>query len=650
MHDSIGKPYRTWPLLLVAGCLMLTVAVYWPSLHGGYIFDDYSNIVENDAIHLTRLDWQSLKEATLSSPVESTPRPVAMATFALDWYFGQGSPFRMKVTNLVIHLMNGILVWLVIRQLGRLCNANREPGSAVSSDMIAALVASVWLVAPINFTAVAYVVQRMESLAQLFVLGGLLLYLWIRTVYPTRTLATWIAGGVLIVFAICGYGAKETALMLPLYAFVADAFATSFRTRAGARDRSVSLLFLIILIVPGIVGAIWALHKYLPAAAWAHRPFTMGERLLTESRIVVDYAIWTLVPLPGHFHFYHDEIGLSHGLMSPPTTIFSLLAIFLAIGAAWAIRRKHPLVAIGIGWFFAAQALTASILPLELVFEHRNYFASIGLYLALFSLLVSRSGSNVHRAAWLIFAGLLVTSASVTLLRAEEWSDPLTLALTEQKRNPESPRTAYELARTYVVLSGYRDDSPFVKLANDELARAAQLKGANALPEQGLLLVAARTHGQPPPGTWENLRKKLVEQPLSMEHIEAVNALVNCAAHDLCAFPQDEMIQTLSALVEKNPRETKLLSIYAKYAANALRDLPFAIELTNDALAVAPRDLQLRTNLIVLLVADGKIEQARAYYAQTCEALPEARNDRAFEKLGRDLDNTTPSPPESGPK
>ena len=89
MIDPVAS--RAWrnPLLL-AMLLLTAVGAYWPSLHGGFVFDDFPNIVDNRDVHITSLDWESLRQAALASPVKILKRPLAMASFGLDHYFSGG--------------------------------------------------------------------------------------------------------------------------------------------------------------------------------------------------------------------------------------------------------------------------------------------------------------------------------------------------------------------------------------------------------------------------------------------------------------------------------------------------------------------------------------------------------------------------------
>ncbi|MDN5865373.1 MAG: hypothetical protein L0I62_09220 [Gammaproteobacteria bacterium] len=97
--------------------LVATALLYWPGTRGGFLLDDYPNIVDNPAmqsVSLSAADMWRVVESTQSGP---TGRPIAMMSFALNAHFSGLSPQAMKVTNLVIHLVNGLLVFLFLRLL-----------------------------------------------------------------------------------------------------------------------------------------------------------------------------------------------------------------------------------------------------------------------------------------------------------------------------------------------------------------------------------------------------------------------------------------------------------------------------------------------------------------------------------------------------
>ncbi len=174
------------------------------------------------------------------------------------------------------------------------------------------------------------------------------------------------------------------------------------------------------------------LPRALAPDAYAQRAFTLQQRVLTEPRVLLDYITWTLAPLPKFFSFFHDDYPFSKDLWDPWTTAPAIVLNIGLIGAALAIRNRRSIVALGILWFFAAHALTASFFPLELVFDHRNYFASIGLLLAAFDLLLpSRASAAMAVPRQVLVVGVCALCAFALALRTREWSDPLRLAVAE---------------------------------------------------------------------------------------------------------------------------------------------------------------------------------------------------------------------------
>src|SRR5699024_382802 len=114
----------------------------------------------------------------------------------------------------------------------------------------------------------------------------------------------------LVVPTILGLSAKETAVMLPLYAFLVEWLVFQFRRAekegVAGTDKRLHGLFLLVLWLPLAMGLAWILPASLRPATWATRDFTLGTRLLSEARIVVDYIGWTVLPVPQWLSFYHD--------------------------------------------------------------------------------------------------------------------------------------------------------------------------------------------------------------------------------------------------------------------------------------------------------------------------------------------------------
>ena len=630
--------------------LLLTAIVYWPSVHGTFAFDDYPNIVSNPAVHLESLDASALRRAALSSPSKELMRPLAMLSFALNWYVSGANPYWMKVVNLVIHLLNGLLLFGLLRSIALSARSRQEqsPSTGADINLLALFISVAWLLAPINFTAVGYIVQRMESLCQIFVLGGLWGYVAARR-HMLRSDSGIIYTALAIVAGTSLGGlAKESAALLPLYALILEWGLFHFLRRDGKVDKLVCAFYVIVLALPALVAAGWLLTRYLPVAAWAYRPFTLSERLLTEPRILVDYARWTLLPTANSLALYHDNIAVSRGILSPPTTLASILFLLCAAVAAFFLRNRRPLAAVGILWFLSAHLLTGTVVPLELVFEHRNYFASIGVYLVVFPFIVPAPNESYRLARATACAAILILFATVTWIRALDWGNPASFAISEAQKNPKSARTAYELGRTYVILSRYDPDSSLIPMAYTALEHAAAMRGADALPDQALLLLSANLHRPAPASVWTRMQHKLATQPLSVENIDSLYSLSQCAIAGRCDFPAEEVVRCFTSALRHQPPNTSVLSIYANYAIDVLRDPALAIELARSSVAEEPRNLQLKINLLGLLESNGQRAEAVAFYQQSLRELSGAADDPVYRAWGELLHappSTNPSHP-----
>src|SRR5690348_12815685 len=487
---------RTLTFMVLAATVVLTALVYWPGVYGGFVFDDFPNIVDNLGVHVTHSTLANWANAAWSSPASTFHRPLASLTFAANWFFSGSYPLPMKVTNICIHLLNGLLLYAMLRELLRAWQARR--GEEVIDDSaaqrLALLVAACWLLLPINLMAVLYVVQRMESLCQVFVLAGLWAYLRGRHRMLTATDApgerSGFAQATLGIVLGTGIGllSKESSVLLPVYAFLVECTLLGFASRSRPRDRRMLGLYVFVLFLPAALGLAWLLPGILRPAAWDGRSFTLGERLLTEARVLVKYLRWTLFPDPASLSLYHDEMPLSTGLFKPWTTLPAILFLAALLGLAVWLRKRRSLISLGILWFLAAQLLTATVIPLELVYEHRNYFASIGVLLAAFSIVLGlRRTIALPLVRGTLAAVLLIWCGGVTYLRAQDWSNPLRLALVEANRHPDSPRANYEAGRLLIIASDYAPGELLDK-SRFYLRRSGAIPGSSALPEQALIM------------------------------------------------------------------------------------------------------------------------------------------------------------------
>ncbi|UHQ19915.1 hypothetical protein LVB87_01740 [Lysobacter sp. KIS68-7] len=633
---ALSSPRFAWAFS-IALCIA-TMALYWPGRGGGFVLDDFPNIADNTALQLSRLAWNDWLAAMFSSPASDLQRPLSMLSFAINTYFTGFDPVPMKLTSIGVHALNGVLVFLLV---ARLLALGAPSASEARRRWTSVFVAAAWTFHPIQLTAVLYVVQRMESLSHTFVFLGLLVYLSGRA----RQIAGQPGWGRvltgLVVCAAVGMLAKESAALLPLYAFLIEACVLRFETAHARTQHRLWAVYVCVLALPAIAGGTWLLMHALAPAAYSGRDFTMGERLLTEGRVLVDYLRWTVFPSPRAFGLYHDDYVISRGWLAPAATLASW--VFLAVLAALAfwLRRRRPLASLGIAWFLAAHALTASFLPLELVYEHRNYFASLGVLLAMGDLLLlAPSYAPAQRiGALLAMAAVLFYSAG-TFARAFEWGDAYRLAASEATRHPDSPRATYGLGRMLVIMTGYRADSPFVQPAIDALEQARRLPGSGVLPHSAYLLLAEHIKRPIPDLWWDDFEARLRTRPIGPQEMNAVSSLVKCARTRECRFPPERIEGLFEAAATQGPR-ADMVTMQGDYLLNQLGDRDRTLVLWRQAVTLAPTTAQYRINLVKLLIAMGRFDEARAEIAEIRRLGALGQYDKAAAELETRLQDAT---------
>jgi tetratricopeptide (TPR) repeat protein len=610
MAADPARPSRRAQAIGCALLILVVALVYLPGRRGGFAFDDFPNIVDNAAVHVQSLapaDWLA---AAASSPARSLPRPLAMLSFAANHYVSGGDSTALKLTNIAIHLVNVVLVFLLSRRLLTMAGASTRAGPA-APGWIGLGVAAAWGLHPINLMPVLLIVQRMESLAHVFVFAGLIAYLAGRERQRRGERGAGLLGVALLLCPFVGSLSKESAALLPLFCFLAEACLFRFETVPGRRDRKLLLAHGLLVLLPAVLAFAWLLQRSLAPGAFASRNFDMVERLMTEARVVFDYLRWIVLPDLRVLSLYHDDYVVSRGLLQPASTLPAMLALPLCVAAAWWLRTRRPLTALGLLWFFAAQALTATIVPLELVFEHRNYFASLGVLLALADLLLLvPSNARARRICAVAGASAIVVLGTLTALRAREWSDPVAFAFAEAQKHPDSPRAVYYLGWVLTAASKYQPDSPYVQPALDAFERARRLPDANALPDSGSLLLAARTGRPLDPAWWRHMQQRLARGPIGPQETSSLAVLVNCDIKGYCRFPPADMLATFGAALSRGPN-AEVYNIYANYVWNAAGDHELGLRLWQEAKRIQPAESQYHISVIRALTVLGRREEAR---------------------------------------
>lgn len=622
MQARIWRPIP-FGLLLV----LLSAGAFWPGLPGGFFLDDFHNIVNNPRVHAASLDGDSLMRAMKAYDVGGSHRALATVSFAANHAIGGLNPYGYKLVNIVLHTINAVLVFALVRLL-------LNTGAIVDDkgrDAVAGLAAMVWAVHPLQVSTVLYVVQRMEILAATFVLLGLLAYLHgrLRQIQGRRG-TWWLLASVAL--AAAGLLAKESSLLFVPICLALELTLLRFNTGQGSASKRLIYFYTTLFLMGLVVFAFWLLPRFAPPESFDIRTFTQWERVLTQFRVLNLHLLQILVPAPDLMPVYYDNFPKSSGLLKPWTTLAGLLAILAALGLAWHLRQRAPLVSLGVFWYFAAHSLTSSPLNLELVFEHRNYLPLLGIILAATGLLIAiptRDGPGIKWAGAVLVATLFF---ALTLVRSATWGNPLLLAADLAARAPGSQRASNDLAVTYVNHSDGNPDSPFIDFAIAEFTRGMTLGGPSPFPEQGLILIASMRGVPAKEEWWESLISKLRSQPIGPESVLTVVGMLN--QHNK-GFKVDNarLAEAYEALIDRRKAwPGHVLANFADFLYDDLGDPERATRYYVRAVTDNPGDQEFARHLLATLIMEGRARPANAVAdamsnANLLPAGPANRND-----------------------
>ena len=498
---------------------LLTAAVFWPALSGGFLFDDYSSIVNQEKVHAESLDLESLRNAA-SSYHGVSARPIATISFAVDHALWGLNPKGYKLTNLAVHLLNALLVFVLTQKLLDIGTTRKR-----KSALTAFIIATAWAAHPLQVSTVQYVVQRMEMMSLTFVLLGLVLYLHGRNLQISGERG-WKFIALACAAAATGLLAKETAVLFPAYTLALELTLLRFSAASPTAVRRWRAGYTLAATAGLGVFALAVVPHYFSPDAFAMRDYGPGERVLTQLRILPMYLGWILLPQPENYVFYYDHVVASRGLLTPSSTLIGGLFLLALAAAAWVVRRATPLASLGVLWFFASHLLSSNIAPLELAFEHRNYFSVFGIVLVIAAFVLripAGSVPTIRTATILISLGGLML---LTLIRSATWGDPLILAKTLAENNPNSARASMDLGEQYMILAKSDPDSRFYDLAREEFERGSRAPNASPMPEQGLLVLAATAGLAAEPEWWDRVVEKLNRRAVGpQEHVMIMGLL-----------------------------------------------------------------------------------------------------------------------------
>lgn len=605
--------------IAILAAFLLAGLVYLPGLPGDFIFDDIGSITGNQAILLDHLTINGLVHAVLSAPIGGLMRPVSTLSFVLDAHFFGLSPLAFKLTNIVIHIAVGVVLWFLSREILRAAwNSYRDKVDETRIAWLSLIATTLWSVHPLNLTAVLYAVQRDTSLAALFSSAAMFAYLLgRRRQLESRggQILIWLATPAL---TFLGMLCKETAALVPCYLLIIEFTLLHFRGANNTTSTAVHWFYIAFLFIPLL--AFCSLLAVKPGyffGAYVDRDFTLYERLLSESRILLDYLRWTALPDLRQLGLFHDDIAPSRGLLQPLTTLPCVLAIAALLVGAVHWRRRFPFLAFGILWFFAGHIMESTVLPLELAFEHRNYLPIFGLILGitveLYRVLAVRVDSRLTKSMVSI---AVVVLASATAMRASEWRSELDFARFESSHHPHSPRASAELGWAYMGYIIATKDTSLVPQAVEIEERSKADDPDSINQDVSLAYMFTKLHDL------ENAKQyfQAASKRATTASATPTFQLTLQSLLTLTAPEQQSLFPDISALFNAALSNPKMMRDSCYYAnlwntmglyQERIQEIPGALNAVSKAVSLCPGSSLIRWNLADMLLQYGDTKDAK---------------------------------------
>lgn len=637
---------------LAVGIMIAAIAlVYFPSLHGAFVFDDDTYIVHNPAIR----DLSNFAGIGYTASQSLTSRYVALYSFAVNYHFSRLDPFGYHLTNLLIHILTVFLVfWFFLL----LISSPRLKTSLFSREKfwLPGAAALIFAFHPVQTQAVSYISQRCVSLATFFYLLSLCCYCYGRIASMKlfmRGFCYLMAG----VAALAGMFTKEIVVTLPLMIIFIEKIFLSVQTGIPSQKEEQMgrwlkpLIFVCMLV--GMVVIVLSVFRFRikpmffeQQTSQSHEGdiITLGPYLLSEVRVAIVYLRLFFSPVNQNFDY---DFPLFKSLMAPQVILSILFWLGLMVGG-WRVRKTHPLIMFGIGWFFVT--FLPDLVPRgNLIFEHKLYLLSVGLVIAAAAGIfeICRGRRAVFLLIIIFWASLL---AGATYHRNNIWKDPFSLWSDVVKKSPNKSRAWNSLGLAYY-------EKKDVTKALECFSRAVENNALNieALNNRGVLrrqlgqtdlalqdfstVLQYRANSLDALNNRGIIYKDRGQTDLALTDFQAAAKLnptyseiyFNMALVYESQGRLNEAVAEYTRAIETNPRNAELWNnrgiVYQR-----LQQYPLALDDFLMAIKLNPELAQANNNLGSIMFLKGDYRQAIAYYTKAIElhlAYADCRRNRA---------------------
>ncbi|HRY99395.1 MAG TPA: tetratricopeptide repeat protein [Bacteroidales bacterium] len=394
---------------------LLTFMVYFTGLQNDFVpnWDDGGYVLEHEPIQ--HINGENLAHI-FTSFYKGNYHPLTTLVYALQYALVADSPFLYHLTNILIHCINVLLVFLLIRRL-------------FGQPLTAFWVALIFGIHPMHVESVAWISELKDVLYTFFYLLAFNAFLDFRKKNGWHPLV------MSLVFFLLSLLSKSAAVTLPLVLLLTD----WLRREKFRPGRWLPLVpFFLLSLVFGVVairsqGAQGAIQDLTPLYTATDRVFIVGFAIMTYVvKLIAPFRLMAMYPYPSN-----AGGSFPWEVYAAPAAVLVLLVLLII-----SLRRSR-VAAYGGLFFLATSILTLQILPVggAVVAERYTYIPYIGLSLVPVWLLVRNHQHNKHLVHWrhLIIGAFSIFFIALTLQRIPVWENGLRLFTDLIAKNPTLP-------------------------------------------------------------------------------------------------------------------------------------------------------------------------------------------------------------------
>lgn len=589
--SRVDKSFSAPNLTCIFTILLVCFVVYSNTLFMDFVWDDAYQIIENSQIKSLK-NVPSLFISEVWAGVEDNHispyyRPIFTLSLAIDYFFWGEKPFGFHLTNLILHAMVSVLVYLLALKI-------------IRANLPALLGSLVFAVHPVHVEAVAWVSGRNEMLSAFFMFLSLYLYILFKDDKDNKK---YIITSLVSFFA--ALLSKETAITLPAIIFLYDA---SFGEGRIIKKLKFPIIY-------GVLGIVYLILRTSVLSIYEWVPYPLHQRLFTGAGLVIEYLRLLIFPLNLKLH-YDIPVRMS---FFAAAVIIPIILLGIIFSGLYFIRKYDRKIAFSLVFILLALLPVSGVPTLiqpALIAERYLYIPSAGFSLA-FGLFFMNISSRFNKPAFgsktgysklpgLLGIGIIIVFSILTFRQNYAWKDQYTFAAKRVEDAPNYAVARYDLG---LVLSKQKKYDDAVR----EFRNALEIKPDMAHAYNNLGAVFMET------GRYDDavreFRNALRIKPDNSNIHYNLGIIYNSKG-----LVEDSIreFKEASRLKPNDPNISYNLGV-VYVGSGQIKEAAFEFE---RALNLKPNDPNVRYNLGVVYIRQGRLNEAIALFEEAVRLIP----------------------------